>query len=573
MEGIGWWQTLDLVGQSALPESLAGAQVAVVAAVEIAVDEVAALQYFVSAGGRLIVFRPCLELAEAFGLRPFDAQTDGTHRFPRNVADRYLQLNTASHITDHAPVRDLQVHGRADMYEWDGPSASVVAYLSGFLGVPMRHPAIVAAEHGAGRVVLFSYDLATSTVHFHQGRREQASDGSRPEADGDAMFKANDLFVGFLDERLRDVPQADLHQDLFVELLAWVVGPGVPLPRLWYFPHVAPAAALFDGDSDSMELEDLDAVIDACDRHRVPFTLFLKRDSFDLLSPERAEQIVAAGHSVGPHPEFSPQPQLGAFRLSLGNQLDRFTARYRQQPVGIRHHSVIWIGWTETAAYLRENGIRLDTNFIPVRFFGRGYLNGSGLPCRFMDEDGELIDVYEQVTVSTDDGWRTDKAFLPAQTVEECIAASTRQIEDAADRFHSVYHPYFHPVHVRPEHADTLRWMEAVLSLCTARSLPAFTDREWVAFNDARRAVRLVDLEGGAATGKLRFVLEAPAPVQGLSVVVPPQTIAATVDGASALLERHVREGREQQFLILDFAAGQRREMEAQLPDSYSLSL
>ncbi len=573
MEGIGWWQTLDLADRPVLADGLVQARVAVVAAVTLTAEEVATLERFVAGGGRLVAFRPCLELAEAFGLRPFDAQTDGTRRFPRNVADRYLQLNAACPTTQHAPVRDLQVHGRADMYEWDGPAESVVAHLAGFLGEPTRHPAIVATAHGDGRAAVFTYDLAASTVQFHQGRREQASDGSRPESDGDAMFKANDLFIGLLDERLRDLPQADLHQDLFVDLLAWVLAPEVPLPRLWYFPRAAPAAALFDGDSDSMDLEDLDAVIDLFDRHGVPFTLFLKRESFELVPPSRAAQLHDAGHGLGPHPEFTPQPRLGELRISLTEQVDRYRARYPQQPVGIRHHSVIWVGWTETAAFLAEHGIRLDTNFIPVRYFGRGYLNGSGLPCRFMDEQGQLIDVYEQVTLSTDDGWRTDKAFFPAQTVEECIAASTRQIEDAADRFHTVYHPYFHPVHVRPHRADTLRWIEAALGECAARSLPAFNDRDWVAFNDARRAVQLTEMDGGVGSGQLRFALEARDAVVALSVVLPTQATTVMVDGGAVAIERHVREGREQAFLTLDFTAGQRHAIEVWLATDYSLSL
>ena len=113
-------------------------------------------------------------------------------------------------------------------------------------------------------------------------------------------------------------------------------------------------------------------------------------------------------------------------------------------------------------------------NFTPIRYFDRGYLNGSGLPVRFMDSDGRFIDLYEQVTISTDDGWRTDKTFLPAKSLDECIAASRQQADDARGRYHTVY--------VR----GLMPWFDAMLAYTA--DLPRFSDVDWVAFNEARRS-------------------------------------------------------------------------------------
>ena len=46
--------------------------------------------------------------------------------------------------------------------------------------------------------------------------------------------------------------------------------------------------------------------------------------------------------------------------------------------------------------------------------------------------------------MSTDDGQTTDKTFAPDKSIDECIELSKYQADQAIDRFHSVYHPYFH---------------------------------------------------------------------------------------------------------------------------------
>ena len=92
----------------------------------------------------------------------------------------------------------------------------MVAWLAPFFGqiggAPGPYPAIVTANHGRGRIALYTFDLAESTVLFHQGLREHASTGTTPDYDADSTYRAGDMFVGYLDERLKNVPQADVHQ-------------------------------------------------------------------------------------------------------------------------------------------------------------------------------------------------------------------------------------------------------------------------------------------------------------------------------------------------------------------------
>ena len=113
---------------------------------------------------------------------------------------RYVQANPVNALATGLAARDLQFHDRADLYTWQGDAAAVALWLAPFLGQASSFPAVIATAHGDGRAVIYTFDLAASTVRFHQGRPEQASTGAYPDYDSDGMYKANDLFVGCLDD-------------------------------------------------------------------------------------------------------------------------------------------------------------------------------------------------------------------------------------------------------------------------------------------------------------------------------------------------------------------------------------
>ena len=63
----------------------------------------------------------------------------------------------------------------------------------------------------------------------------------------------------------------------------------------------------------------------------------------------------------------------------------------------------------------------MDTNFRAGDHLQYGYLTGSGLPMRFIDEDGEFIECFEQETLFCDDYVLVDKSFLPPLSEEQAI--------------------------------------------------------------------------------------------------------------------------------------------------------
>ena len=567
-EGYPWFHRLDLAHETLELDALRAAELVLVSSVRLSEEEEALLLHYARTGGRLLLLRPPLAMARELGLHPFNAITHRGATILRGMADRWLRLNAAHPLTEGMSDVDLQFHGRADLLEWTGPAEAVVAWLAPFLGQPSSQVGIVATTYGQGRVALFTFDLATSTVLFHQGRREQASTGPLADADADAMFKPNDLFVNFLDSRLKQVPQADLQQDLFVRLIAWLLAERAPLPRLWHFPDAAPAVAFFNGDGDNLTRADLRTVIDTAERFQAPFTTYLMLDNYPQVEPAWEAELRTHGHGFGQHAWAGPAPSLEEMRSRLRDEFGAFRGRYGHDARSYRGHNVIWTGWTEMATYLHENGIRLDVNFLGGRYHRDGYVTGSGLPVKFMDANGSVVDVYEQCTLTTDDGMLTDKTYLPAYAIEEAIAVSRRYLEDAAQRYHTVYHPYFHPRSTNPERMHTHPWLAAMLWYARKQNVPCIQDAAWLDFNDARRLVELEEYHYDAEQGRLSFTLHARQAVEGVTVLLPWQRHGVCLQGAwidgKALPDcARTLEGHTQAALSASFSAGERRRFDA----------
>ncbi len=554
IEGYNWFTVHDLSRQAISTEQLGAHAIVILTHVEPSSEVQEQVLAYVRQGGNLIALHPPEALAGALGLIP--------HR--QEMVDRYVAFNKGCALNAGVEPYTVQFHGRAKLYRWEGYEAQVLATFAAFPDVVTKYPAIVVGNFGQGHWAVFSYDLAESTVLFHQGRREQASTGSCPDPDGDRGFKPNDLFVGYLDAALCHLPQADLHQDALVRILEWMTGLRQPLPRLWYFPNGAGAVAFINGDGDNMKREDLENVVATAERFGALYTVYLMMENHETVPPEWEAELCGRGHDFGQHAFAGRLPTLVQMREQLRKEMDAFRSRYGHESVTFRGHNVIWAGWMEMAKYLRENGVRLDTNFAAGPYFRQGYLNGSGLPVKFMDEEGTLLDIYEQCTMSTDDGWLSDKMFLPALSVEACIALSAQQADAAIDRFHTVYHPYFHPTRTRPGPLSAQRWLEGALRHCRDRGFTFVSGVDWVAFNDGRRGLRLAEYRFDPESTVLEFALEAEVAVEGVTLSLPytcrgRATGGAEVDGEAVDVNAEELEGRMQVLLPADYEVGQVR--------------
>lgn len=460
----------------------------------------------------------------------------------------------------------MQYHSTADTYAEYGERERVLAWIAG-RDWALPFPAIVTGTYGAGRFAIFTYDLATSTVLFHQGRREQASTGPNPDFDGDGLYCPSDLFIGYRDRTLLDLPQADLQQQILVRILEWMNEPRAPLVRLWYYPDAAPAIVLLNGDSDGMTRPQMEWYTNMVEAHGGQYTVYLMEMHLQHLTPEMERDYRRRGHSAGPHIWHSLKPTVEEMRQRIQEEVELFEERYGYPPKTTRHHCVIWPGWVETAKALADAGFRMDTNYRAGDHQQYGYLTGSGLPMRFIDEDGDFIEIFEQETLFCDDFVLVDKSFLPPLSEEQAIAVSKEYIDAARDHYHTVVHLYFHPIYATGIQVNTGQfirtagWFEAVLKYASQEQLPMPSTDAWCTFNEQRRATGLKEQRWGAASGVLHITAESHDGLPGGTLLVPArydglELAEVLLDGAPMRLTRRSVAGVAHVLAVGDFGDG-----------------
>jgi hypothetical protein len=511
------------------------------------------LREYVEQGGRAIVLKPPVEWCEFLGF----ARPGETYAIAR---DAYIRVCDEHPWLRGFPACDLQCPGEGHV--WGPKDCEPLAFVAGQAGQPSPFPAVARNRIGAGECVTFLYDLAECIVLFHQGRIENASTGPDADANRDGKFTPDDLLEGMRDFSLRHVPQADVHQDLLVRVICGLTADRLPLPRLWHFPRSAPAALFVNGDGDGMNREELQLTADICAEQGARFTFYLMHEQIDDFPPELVARAREQGHAFGPHPWVSLRPSVAEWQSEVQRIVERMKGKYGFAPRSVRSHSCIFPGWDDTPKLFAEVGLRLDTNFISGYRYQSGYANGSGLPVRFIDRRGEIIDCTEQCTIHGDDVMASAKSLLPPLSEDECIALSLQVMRESATRYHGVFEPYFHPIYLSGRGGiPTQRWFRTVLSAAREAGLPSVNAEEWLDFNDARRGVGIEGSKWDAGIGELQFEMSAPRAVGGLTVLLPPcagmTPTAATVAGETREVREVPHEGLGWRALEVDLRAGE----------------
>lgn len=464
------------------------------------------------AGGNILCLHPSSELSALFGLK-----ADGM--MPFALADRYLRMRDGT---------VLQYHGPASLLEPAG--AEALAYLErDFDSAESGHPAVVVYEDG-GRRAAFLFDIARSAVLFHQGRADQASNGTNCDVDGDGCFRMNNLFINHLDPRLKMIPQADVLQDLLVKMIYWLTEKASPVPRIWHFPHAQPSIAFFNGDSDALSHADMELAFGTAETYGCKYTLYLMTNDFGVLPPDELRELCRNGHDVGVHPWAGRAPDIDEFSKCLKTTHQEFASRYGYVPATVRNHFVVAPGWVDTPRVLSDVGVRMDLNPYPTRDFQCGFITGSGLPVKLMTEGGTLIDHYQQCTIHADDAMLEDKCNLPAKSIDQAIETSVQLVNDMCRRYHGVYQVCFHPIRLQSCGVPTIEWYRAILEYVRSLEIPSVNGREWCYFNDARREVAIKS-DGES------WRLSASHAIDGLTVLWPERVRSVIVDGSVQGLE------------------------------------
>ena len=346
--------------------------------------------------------RPDSRLAPVLGLVPAHGET----------VDGYAQINPGTQAGAGLPTETLPFRGRAAHYDVITGAESVAALYSaaaasGFVGPTTGpaegYPAVVKF----GRTATWSFDLARSVAYVRQGEPQLAG----VERDGIDPVRTTDVFYQRIDLDRMHLPHADVHMRLFARVVEDLLADVLPLPRLWYFPDSRRTVLVVTSDDhNSKNHENLAAALEARGA----------RGSFYVVSynefpdADRLAQLRQAGHEFGLHPwVVGDMPwELSDLGTAYDTAWNWFTARGTQPSRTTRNHQVAWFGWVDAAKVAAAHDIGLDTSFYnwgPTITYSdgvrqaKGFINGSGLPMRFVDEAGSILPVYQQVTSLVDE--------------------------------------------------------------------------------------------------------------------------------------------------------------------------
>lgn len=571
-EGFNDFAVVDVSGMAA---QLDGHDTVVLAPTALTDAQVDALTTWVQGGGNLIAMRPDKKLAPLLGL----ADADDT------LSNGNLRIDTSQAPGKGLTSSPLQFHGAADLYTLNG--ASSVATL-----MPDTNPAVSLRTVGAGHAAAFTYDLARSVVYTRQGNpswvgqnRDQFAFGPNP----DAITRANDLFFGGMPGDLQPdwvdlnrvaIPQADEQQRLLGNMIVQLSV--TPTPRFWYLPRGDKAAIALTGDDhgsggtssvfDSLytlggeidprckDLPTDQALLDSwtCPRG----TTYFWPDAQDVppISSQEAENWSRYGFEFSDHPLLQPDASCVGFTWQPLNQtLDNELAIFHQKyptvpgPTTTRTHCIAWSDWSSQPKADLAHGIRLNTDYyyFPAEWTQNraGLFTASGMPMRFADCDGSLIDVYHAATYVADDATTVQGAVSNANTV---VPDEVQALIDNALGTTGYYGAFTVQVHTDEWNNAPAR--DALVAYAVAHGVPVISEAQLLRWIDGRNAssFRKIKYE---TDGTLRFTVDQAPGADGLQAMIPAKGLGAvTRDGDPLNYDKQTIKGID--YAILPDASG-----------------
>ncbi|MBD2210844.1 Ig-like domain-containing protein [Nostoc linckia FACHB-104] len=411
-EGLNLFNVTDISSVSS--STLANYDVVILSEMPLTSAQATMFTNWVTSGGNLIAMRPDKQLAGLLGL------TDAAS----TLANAYLLVNNSTSAGKGIVNQTIQFHGTADRYTLNGAESIATFYSNATTST--SNPAVTLRSVGSngGQAAAFTYDLARSIVYTRQGNpawAEQERDGFSPIRSDDLFFgnKSGDPQPDWVDLNKVAIPQADEQQRLLANLILQMNLPKKPLPRFWYFPHGKKAVVLMSGDDhanggtasrfDKFKLLS-PAGCSVDDWQCIRGTSYIYPNS-PLTNPQANQYVnIDGGFEVALHINTNcADYTASSLNATYTQQLSSFTSKYTniESPKTQRHHCLVWSDWFSTPQIELNNGIRLDTTYYywpPTWITDRpGFFTGSGMPMRFVNQDGAMIDVFGAPTQLTDE--------------------------------------------------------------------------------------------------------------------------------------------------------------------------
>jgi hypothetical protein len=475
---------------------------------------------YIHAGGRLLTLQPDASLLRKLGLQPtFHTVRNGILTFASGEMLEGLPLDPVQVVV---PVMTMTPGHDAN--------AAELGRVSSPTDVMTSTGAIHHVRIGEGQVVVFGFDLAKAVARLRQGNPDLVD---IPNHRWDHIQRPSDLFVGQLDPRQANVPQADV----LTAMLGRTIESLAPQPRTWYYPQASQRGVLLmTSDDDWSTIDQFKTMLGVLKQYEATCTYYVVHSS--ALTSDHMDAWEQDGHVFSVHPAMdadtrTARPVDEHQRRWVPQMVRDNVARHQDQygrPVRtIRNHAIRWVGYLDLARLHAELGIRGEANYFSVGVINAGWMTGSGRLARFVDLDGEIIDHYqiashwtEEALVSGGHSSSERWQYSRAQQVTNDILVR------GIDRYHTPVTLNSHPV-------SFATYSQALIedNWKTAREhgAPIVAADHWMTWTDQRDRIRLAAKDGGwtvtasNAIERLTLLFPDGASPSGDGATVTPQTI------------------------------------------------
>lgn len=556
-------------GRLAVPESLARVQAVAVHGSTLSDGWLPALEAFVQRGGALAGIDAPSGLLARFGI----VVRDGAVSHGDGLRDVPVTLAFAGR---EAPGARVVVRSSS----WVTAAGAVV---DASIEAPPGHaagPALVRVERGAGCATFWSFDVAKNIACLRQGHPGWVD----RDRDGAAGVRAIDAMVGWLQPSTLAHADADLLARAVVDRLSAPSGVAGPLVRADHFPGGAQSVLVPTADAHGVGAGVIDGLVQRLEAAGGSLSIYYappesspwrrrarrwRWAAGDLPLVGRAAYSAAApppprlvndwrrrGHEFAPHPDVD---------RGLAGGLAAAWRRFDEDGYGTGHvttrtHKVLWSGWAETARAQRAIGVRMNLDAYAVGpamraadgAWGHGHINGSGLPLRFVEPSGVVVDCYQQATQIVDEQWLGAFGGPEGLSGADAGALAARLVASSASGPPVAWCAQFHADGFAADPfraSQSVALLEATLAACRRLRIPVLAAAQWLAFLDARRATAIAERHWNAATRTLTCAIDVGRVAGTLGLLVPATLggagiATARIDGAHASLDERVIDGR-----------------------------
>jgi hypothetical protein len=497
-EGFNLYDTTQLSGVSLA--LLNNYDTVVLAETSLTSGQASAFSQYVQAGGNLIAMRPDAQLASVFGL----GSSAGT------ISNAYVAIQTGNAYGQGLAPDSLQTHVTATKY--NVTTAQKIALLYSNATTATSYPAVTVNSFGSGKAVAFTYDLASAVIYLRQGNPAQTD----VDSDGDGIVRIVDMYYHWIDLNKMPLPQADIQQRFFGRILSLLNAAKKPLPRFWYFPNAQNTTIVLTSDAHANPDSYYQTVIDGMQQYGYNTTFYMAQAANPL--PANLPGWESLGFT------FSIHPYETTTSLSVGynNVDDWFTMQYGTRTSRTtRIHQLQWQGWVDAAKIGVTYNMAMD--FTPYRYgnwikypdntWVPGYMTGSGLPMKFIDQNGQIVNNFGQYTEVADD----QILYTGPENLSQTDAFQyTKNAIDASEAGNNEAIAF--QMHVDDFGGESV-WTESTLNYIHSLNLPVYNGDSWLAFTENRYNSTFSNLTWN--NNQLGFSVNIPASQSGQTIILP----------------------------------------------------